>query len=42
MAWNIPGIANNLTPIFAIAWVFATAKIVSWLVVKIGWERNEK
>ncbi|MBJ7514738.1 MAG: hypothetical protein JHC82_00305 [Stenotrophomonas sp.] len=42
MAWNIPGVANNLTPIFAIVWVFATAKIVSWLMIKVGWERNDK
>ena len=41
VAWNTPGIANNLTPIFAIAWVFATNKIVSWMVNKAGWDRNE-
>jgi len=41
IAWNTPGIANNLTPIFAIAWVFATNKIVSWMVKKAGWDRNE-
>lgn len=41
IAWNTPGIANNLTPIFAIAWVFATSKIVAWLVTKAGWDSNE-
>jgi len=41
IAWNTPGIANNLTPIFALAWLFATTKIVSWLVTKAGWDRNE-
>ena len=41
IAWNTPGIANNLTPIFAIAWVFATNKIVAWMVKKAGWHRHE-
>jgi len=40
LSWNIPGIANNLTPIFAIAWLFVSAKIVSWLAVKAGWEKR--
>lgn len=40
LSWNIPVVANNLTPIFAILWLFAAARIVSWLVVKVGWERR--
>lgn len=30
---------GDLGPVFVIVWLLVAAKVVSWLVVKAGWEK---